>query len=68
VGVRSCSIVNMIYLEGNQKLLVDDSYFALMPGERRTVEVGMLERVTDSPLVLSVRAINSSERRDLAAE
>jgi beta-mannosidase len=55
--VTSDTLVKMVSIESKTKLLLDDNYFSMMPGEERTVAIRAMEAV-DAPIETTVKALD----------
>ncbi len=66
IRLKASAVVKMVRIEGNQKWLLSDNYFALHPGGDRTVHASLLERTSDAAPVITVAATGSREQHELS--
>lgn len=57
--LQATRVVKLAMVEGNQKYLLSDNYFPLMPGQDRRLHVTLLERMTDEPAAITVAALGA---------
>jgi beta-mannosidase len=63
--IESSAVSKMIEIEGNQKFLFSDNYFALMPGTRKRVSVMILERTRDQAPSLAISSADGPKAAEL---
>jgi beta-mannosidase len=65
LSLTASSVVKMVRIEGNQKWLLSDNYFALVPGGERRLHARLLERTDAAAPTVTISATGSSERHTL---
>jgi beta-mannosidase len=59
--LKASSVVKLAMIEGNQKYLLSDNYFPLVPGQDRRVHVALLEVMTPGAPVITVSGLGTSD-------
>ena len=64
VQIEAKHPVRMVELESNQKLLLSDNYFPIIPRKPKIIEVKLLERTSEGQVMLTAGILGSKEKLD----